>query len=114
MFSRSRRSVLTVDNELYNQPGDTWGGDDGFLRVLRPGGVYLYDTINRTLLSKLVAIKLLQEWRWSRLAPPNLHAWDMFVKPEELRILLERHGLEQQDLIGMRPAANALTLLALL
>jgi 2-polyprenyl-6-hydroxyphenyl methylase / 3-demethylubiquinone-9 3-methyltransferase len=83
-------------------------------RVLRPGGVYLYDTINRTLLSKLVVIKLLQEWRWSSLAPPNLHAWDMFVKPEELRILLERHGLQQRDLIGMRPAANPLALLLLL
>jgi 2-polyprenyl-6-hydroxyphenyl methylase/3-demethylubiquinone-9 3-methyltransferase len=83
-------------------------------RVLRPGGVYLYDTINRTRRSKLVVIKLLQDWRWSRLAPPNLHAWEMFVKPEELRVLLERHGLENRDVIGMQPAASPLVLLALL
>ena len=35
-------------------------------RVLKPGGIYLFDTINRTLLSKLIAIKLIQDWKWSR------------------------------------------------
>src|SRR6185295_9356549 len=32
-------------------------------RVLKPGGTYLFDTINRTLRSRLVVIKLLQEWQ---------------------------------------------------
>ncbi|MBV9281580.1 MAG: 3-demethylubiquinone-9 3-O-methyltransferase [Chloroflexi bacterium] len=83
-------------------------------RVLKPGGVYLYDTINRTLLSKLVMIKLFQEWEATSLMPPNLHDWTMFIKPAELRAIMERHGLEEQDLMGMRPAANPVTLLRLL
>ena len=35
-------------------------------RVLKPGGVYIYDTINRTRRSKLVMIKLFQEWNVDR------------------------------------------------
>jgi 2-polyprenyl-6-hydroxyphenyl methylase/3-demethylubiquinone-9 3-methyltransferase len=31
-------------------------------RVLRPRGTYFFDTINRTFLSWLIMIKLLQEW----------------------------------------------------
>jgi 2-polyprenyl-6-hydroxyphenyl methylase/3-demethylubiquinone-9 3-methyltransferase len=43
-------------------------------RVLKPGGLYLFDTINRTRLSKLVMIKLSQEWAATAWMPPGLHA----------------------------------------
>lgn len=62
-------------------------------RVLRPNGIFLYDTVNRTAFSKIVAIKLLQEWSYTRVLPPNLHVWEMFITPAELRVSLERHGL---------------------
>ena len=32
-------------------------------RVLKPGGVFVYDTLNRTRLSRLGMIRLPQEWR---------------------------------------------------
>jgi 2-polyprenyl-6-hydroxyphenyl methylase / 3-demethylubiquinone-9 3-methyltransferase len=32
-------------------------------RIMKPGGVLLYETINRTLLSRLIVIKLCQDWR---------------------------------------------------
>jgi len=54
-------------------------------RVLRPDGVYLFDTINRTAMSKLVVIKLLQDWRFTAWMPRDLHAWDQFITPGELR-----------------------------
>ena len=61
-------------------------------RVLKPGGLYLYDTINRTRLSKLVVIKLSQEWAVHGLrCPANLHDWDQFITPAELRGTLARH-----------------------
>ncbi len=51
-------------------------------RVLEPGGVFIYDTLNRTWLSRLAAIKVSQEWaRWAFM-PARLHVWDMFIKPE--------------------------------
>ena len=77
-------------------------------RVLRPGGTYLYDTINRTLRSRLVMITLLQEWRWTALMPPGLHDWKMFIRPAELRRELERHGLAPGGVTGLKPRANPL------
>ena len=32
-------------------------------RVLKPGGIFFYDTINRNVLSNLVLIKMAQEWQ---------------------------------------------------
>ena len=77
-------------------------------RVLRPAGVYLYDTINRTWQSRLVVIALLQEWRWTALMPPRLHDWNMFIRTEELARLLVQCGLEPGGLTGLRPRANPL------
>ena len=77
-------------------------------RVLKPGGVYLFDTINRTPQSRLVVIKLLQEWRWTALMPPRLHDWNMFIRPAELGRQLEQHGLQPGGLTGLKPRANPL------
>ena len=79
-------------------------------RVLRAGGVYLYDTINRTPQSWLVVIELLQQWRWTALLPPGLHDWNMFIRPAELGLLLEQHGLLTGGLTGLKPRANPLSL----
>jgi 2-polyprenyl-6-hydroxyphenyl methylase/3-demethylubiquinone-9 3-methyltransferase len=75
-------------------------------RVLRPGGIYLFDTINRTLLSRLIVITLLQKWRPTAVMPPALHDWNMFIKPEELRGLLHESGLTPEELTGLMPQAN--------
>lgn len=80
-------------------------------RVLRPGGIYFYDTINRTFLSRLIVIKLLQEWRWTALMPPRLHDWDMFIRPDELRRVLEQNGLMPGGLTGLKPRAGLRRLL---
>ncbi len=70
------------------------------VRVLKPGGHYFYDTINRTFLSKLSMIKMAQDWKATRFAPKNLHDWNSFIKPEELYSLFRKHGLENQDTVG--------------
>ena len=80
-------------------------------RVLQPGGIYFYDTINRTFQSRLVVIKLLQEWRPTALMPPRLHDWDMFIRPDELRRVLEQNRLVPGGLIGLKPRAGPRRLL---
>jgi 2-polyprenyl-6-hydroxyphenyl methylase/3-demethylubiquinone-9 3-methyltransferase len=80
-------------------------------RVLRPGGVFFYDTINRTVRSKLIAIKLLQEWAWSSFMPPDLHDWNMFIKPAELAAILERKGIRPRQVVGMVPERHPLGLI---
>jgi 2-polyprenyl-6-hydroxyphenyl methylase / 3-demethylubiquinone-9 3-methyltransferase len=83
-------------------------------RVLKPGGVFLYDTINRTFPSNLVMIKLLQEWKSTSFMPPNLHDWNAFIKPRELLALLDCHGLVNRDITGLKPAANPITMTILM
>ena len=70
-------------------------------RVLKPGGFFCYDTLNRTLLSKLVAINVSQRWKRWAFAPSNLHVWKMFIKPEELKSMLGQNNLEWKEHMGM-------------
>jgi len=87
---------------------------DEAARVLKPGGAYLYDTINRTFPSKLVMIKLFQEWGATAFMPPNLHDWGQFIKPAELLGFLDKAGLHAREMVGLKPAANPIELVRLL
>ena len=72
-------------------------------RVLKPGGVFVFDTLNRTFVSKLVAIKIWQEWKRWAFFPPKLHNWKMFIKPDELKLLLFDHGFDFKEFRGTQP-----------
>jgi 2-polyprenyl-6-hydroxyphenyl methylase / 3-demethylubiquinone-9 3-methyltransferase len=71
-------------------------------RVLRPGGVMVFDTINRTVKSYLMAIAFAE--KLVPLAVPHTHDWSMFVRPAELSALLQRSGLAIRELRGLGPA----------
>jgi 2-polyprenyl-6-hydroxyphenyl methylase / 3-demethylubiquinone-9 3-methyltransferase len=75
-------------------------------RVLKPGGLYLFDTVNRTARSKLLAIKLMQDWPLTRVVDAAIHDWDMFIKPAELAGILARHGLKIGEVAGLGPRAS--------
>jgi 2-polyprenyl-6-hydroxyphenyl methylase / 3-demethylubiquinone-9 3-methyltransferase len=83
-------------------------------RVLKPGGVFCYDTLNRTFLSKLVAINIAQVWKRWAFAPPNLHVWEMFIRPDELKSLLGQNNLEWKEHRGLGPNVSLLKFLATL
>jgi 2-polyprenyl-6-hydroxyphenyl methylase/3-demethylubiquinone-9 3-methyltransferase len=82
-------------------------------RVLKPGGIYLYDTLNRTPLSKLVMIKIAQDWKVTRFVETRLHDWAMFIKPAELRHLMARHGIESRGIAGIEPGISPLGMMTL-
>jgi len=72
-------------------------------RVLKRGGVFFFDTFNRTFISKLVAIKIWQEWkRWAFMST-NVHVWEMFIKPEELKSVLLQNNFELKEFRGTQP-----------
>jgi 2-polyprenyl-6-hydroxyphenyl methylase / 3-demethylubiquinone-9 3-methyltransferase len=81
-------------------------------RALKPGGLYLFDTINRTVRSRLLAIKLMQEWRLTRLVEVAIHDWDMFIRPAELAGALARHGLTIGEITGLGSRARLPAVLA--
>lgn len=70
-------------------------------RVLKPGGVYCYDTINRTLLSRLLFVTLAQDWL--SVLPPRLHDWRKFLTPHELHTQMVRYGITPRETVGLRP-----------
>ena len=83
-------------------------------RALKPGGLYLFDTINRTFASKLVAIKIMQEWRMTRMFDTPIHDWSMCIRPAELEPIMARHGLRLGEFVGLGPRSkNPLRLLDL-
>ncbi len=75
-------------------------------RVLKNGGIFFYDTINRTIISKLIMIKIMQEWKNTSFLDPNLHVWDMFIKPQEIIKTLNDHQLVHQEIKGISPGMN--------
>jgi 2-polyprenyl-6-hydroxyphenyl methylase/3-demethylubiquinone-9 3-methyltransferase len=83
-------------------------------RVLKPSGYFFFDTINRTYLSWFVAIKISQIWKYWAIAPANLHVWEMFIKPSELRALCEPNSLQWQEHTGMWPNVSPLKFLSYL
>jgi 2-polyprenyl-6-hydroxyphenyl methylase / 3-demethylubiquinone-9 3-methyltransferase len=83
-------------------------------RVLKPGGLFCFDTINRTWQSRLLMIWLLEDWL--RLIPHGVHDWQKFVPPELLHDWLEQSGfsdiqMQGFDLLGRNPAAQVSSLL---
>ena len=71
------------------------------VRVLKPGGLFLYDTINRTWLSRPLVI-----WFWeylAGLAPRGTHDWRLFIRPQELCRLLTQHDMQCGAIRGMLP-----------
>lgn len=85
---------------------------DEIARVMKPGGIFFFDTINRTWLSKLFAIKLAQDWAPTRLVPRNIHVWEQFIRPQELAASLERHALAAREFVGLSPSMNPFKVLA--
>jgi 2-polyprenyl-6-hydroxyphenyl methylase/3-demethylubiquinone-9 3-methyltransferase len=71
-------------------------------RVLAPGGVFIFDTINRTWLARLLLI-----WIGERIPNvslvPGLHSYTAFIKPHELHAFLTQDGLQVREMVGFMP-----------
>ncbi len=74
---------------------------DEVARVLRPGGLLLFDTINRNPLARLATITMAEDLL--RLLPRGTHDPAMFIKPRELRHALQSAGLVPGPITGLGP-----------
>ncbi len=72
-------------------------------RVLAPGGIFIFDTINRTLLSRLSLIWIGEHFFHKQGLVPGLHDYHAFIKPAEIRKYLIQNGLQLQELTGFMP-----------
>lgn len=71
-------------------------------RLLVPGGVLLFDTVNRTVRSYLLLILVAE--KILRIIQPGTHNWRMFIRPAELSTLLAESGMRLTDSRGLGPA----------
>lgn len=70
-------------------------------RALRPGGTFLYDTINRNPLARLATITLAEDLL--RLLPRGTHDPARYIKPSEMRRALVHAGLRPGPMTGLGP-----------
>jgi len=83
-------------------------------RTLRTGGLLLYDTVNRTIVSKILMIKLWQDWNLTGSFHLNTHVWEKFIKPHELTGMMRSADLVPGEMRGMLPQKNPAALLCAL
>jgi len=70
-------------------------------RVLRPGGLFLFDTINRNPVSRFATITMAEDVLG--LLPKGTHAPELFIKPRELHRRLTDAGLVPGPTKGLGP-----------
>lgn len=67
--------------------------------LLKPGGIMLLATLNRTLKSYALAIvgaEYILNW-----LPRHTHDWNRFLTPKELSQLVQKHGLKPGNPVGV-------------
>ena len=70
-------------------------------RTLRPGGMFLFDTINRNPLARLATITIAEDVL--RVLPRGTHDPAMFIKPRELCAAMQGAGLVPGAMTGLGP-----------
>jgi 2-polyprenyl-6-hydroxyphenyl methylase/3-demethylubiquinone-9 3-methyltransferase len=69
--------------------------------VLRPGGLFLFDTVNRTRLASFVIVFCGESLL--RLLPRGTHDPRKFIKPAELDAKLAERGFQDRAYKGLGP-----------
>ncbi len=82
----------------------------GVAPLVKPGGVMVLSTLNRTYKAyafMIIAAELILQW-----VPKGTHQWGRFVTPEELRAALRGAGLVPADTTGLvyNPLADEFSL----
>ncbi len=76
---------------------------EGFLRdslsMLKPGGLFFFGTINKTLKARFFAIFVAEDILG--MVPRGTHDYNRFIRPSTLKRILEDNGVEIAELKGM-------------
>ena len=95
-------AVLLLDMlEHVERPADVWREA---ARVVRPGGVIIFHTFNRTPASWALAIHGMKII--ARDTPEHVHVYDLFIPPANLRRMAAEAGAPVAEIQGIRPVVN--------
>lgn len=70
-------------------------------RLLKPGGLFFFHTFNRNWLTFLIVIKGV-EWCVPN-TPKDMHVYEYFIKPSELKNWCNQVGLSIREMHGLMP-----------
>ena len=68
-------------------------------KLLKPGGLIIFSTLNRT--PKSYALGIVAAERILHWVPQGTHDWNKFVRPSELSFWLREHGAKVKDICGL-------------
>lgn len=93
------RFDIVLAMEIVEHVADPQAFMDACAAMLRPGGMLIASTLNRTARSFMAAI-VAAEWvlRW---LPRGTHEWHRFVSPDDLDAMIRTAGLRNLDRKGM-------------
>ena len=81
-------------------------------RILRPGGLFVFYTFNRTVWSWIFAKKAI-DWIFKD-GPKDIHLSHMFIRPSEMQEYCRGAGLRVESMEGIAPQLDARALYTLL
>jgi 2-polyprenyl-6-hydroxyphenyl methylase/3-demethylubiquinone-9 3-methyltransferase len=93
------RFDVVLNMEVVEHVADLGGFLDACCTLVRPGGVMLTATLNRTL--KAFALAIVGAEYLLRWLPVGSHQWSKFVRPSELAAALRMNGLDMVELTGV-------------
>ena len=72
-------------------------------RVLAPGGLFVFDTINRTWMARLALIWIGERFFQRQGLVPGIHDYHGFIKPRELQDHLRANEFDVREITGFMP-----------
>lgn len=90
---------VVLNMEVIEHVADVASFMDACCKLVRPGGIMIIATLNRTVKSLALAIvgaEYILGW-----LPRGTHSWEKFLQPAEINAHLERNGLTLEDISGV-------------
>ncbi|XP_060070437.1 ubiquinone biosynthesis O-methyltransferase, mitochondrial-like [Ylistrum balloti] len=97
--SEERKFDAVVASEVVEHVADLESFLSSCCSLLKPGGSLFITTINKTQLSRGLAVFAAE--KLLRLVPDGTHDWEKFVPPDDLQYLLETNGLTTRLVHGL-------------
>lgn len=90
---------IIVCAEVLEHVDDLKGFLGESMSMLKPGGLFFFGTINKTMRARLLAIFVAEDVL--RMVPRGTHDYNRFVRPSVLKEALEENGVDIMELKGM-------------
>jgi 2-polyprenyl-6-hydroxyphenyl methylase/3-demethylubiquinone-9 3-methyltransferase len=90
---------IVVCAEVLEHVDDLRGFLKDSLSMLKPGGLFFFATINKTVRARFLALFVAEDILG--MVPRGTHDYARFIRPSLLKEILEDNGVELKELVGM-------------